>query len=97
MSNAIRHGEPARVDIAIEHDETSGIRVEVRDDGIGMPPDGIAGGAAAQLGLIGMRERVMAMTGSLTIQPGYTGKGLVLVARLPCVSSLQPPDRGTPE
>ena len=39
-----------------------------------------------------MRERVMAMTGSLTIQPGYTGKGLVLVARLPCVSSLQPPD-----
>ena len=43
MSNAIRHGEPARVDIAIAHDEADGIRVEVTDDGIGMPPDGIVG------------------------------------------------------
>ena len=50
-----------------------------------------------QLGLIGMRERVMAMTGSLTIQHGHMGKGLVLVARLPCVSSLQPQDGGMPE
>jgi hypothetical protein len=31
-----------------------------------------------------MRERVMAMTGSLAIQPGRDGTGLALVARLPC-------------
>ena len=40
MSNAIRHGEPTRVDIAIAHDDADGIRVEVTDDGIGMAADG---------------------------------------------------------
>ena len=37
-----------------------------------------------------MRERVMAMAGSLSIQHGHDGKGLALVVRLPCVNSLQP-------
>jgi signal transduction histidine kinase len=37
-----------------------------------------------RLGLIGMRERVMAMAGSLSIRQGRNGKGLALVATLPC-------------
>jgi signal transduction histidine kinase len=53
------------------------------DDGIGMAMDGAAGRDPNQLGLIGMRERVMAMAGSLSIQPGRDGTGLVLAARLP--------------
>jgi hypothetical protein len=36
-----------------------------------------------------MRERVMAMAGSLSIQHGRNSKGLALVACLPCVSSPQ--------
>ncbi len=90
MSNAIRHGRPTQVRIAVADDGVDGIRVEVTDDGIGMPPDGtIERGPSAQLGLIGMRERVMAMAGSLSIRRGPDGKGLTLVARLPCVSALQ--------
>ncbi len=92
MSNAIRHGKPTRVDIAIMHDNADGIRVEVADDGAGMASDGIGQRGAAQFGLIGMRERVMAMAGSLTIEQGRNGRGLRLVVRLPWVVSLQSPD-----
>jgi signal transduction histidine kinase len=40
-----------------------------------------------------MRERVMTMAGSLSIQHGHDGKGLTLVARLPCRNSLQSHDQ----
>jgi two-component system sensor histidine kinase UhpB len=88
VSNAIRHGKPARVEIAIAHDD-DGIRVEVADDGIGMTADGMTVRGPAQLGLIGMRERVMAMAGSLAIRQGRDGRGLVLVASLPCLNARQ--------
>jgi two-component system sensor histidine kinase UhpB len=93
VSNAIRHGKPARVEIVVAHGDNGGIRVEVSDDGIGMMMNGTAPAGStrrdpAQLGLIGMRERVMAMAGSLTIQHGRDGRGMALVAWLPCVTSL---------
>ena len=88
MSNAIQHGKPTRVEIAIAHAAAAEINVEVIDDGIGMAEDGMSQRDPAQLGLIGMRERVMAMAGSLSIKPGGNGRGLALVAWLPCANSL---------
>ena len=96
-SNAIRHGRPKQVAIAIAPDDAAGIRVEVADDGIGMSADRMAGRDPTRLGLIGMRERVMAMAGSLSIQQGRDGKGLALVARLPWADSPQPQNLGAPE
>jgi signal transduction histidine kinase len=52
-----------------------------------MPPNGFAAPGAQRFGLVGMRERVMAMAGSLAIQPGPSGKGLMLVAKLPVAVS----------
>jgi signal transduction histidine kinase len=49
------------------------------------------------LGLIGMRERVMAMAGSLKIQHGRDRRGLAIVAWLPCVDSLQSQNMDAPE
>jgi two-component system, NarL family, sensor histidine kinase UhpB len=86
-SNAIRHGRPTRLDITIIHDGAEAICVEVTDDGIGMSADGVTARGSTRLGLIGMRERVMAMAGSLVIRPGRNGKGLSLVVRLPCEHS----------
>jgi two-component system sensor histidine kinase UhpB len=86
-SNAIRHGRPTHLDIAITHDGADAICVEVTDDGIGMSGDGAAARGSTRLGLIGMRERVMAMAGSLVIRPGRSGNGLSLVVRLPCEHS----------
>jgi signal transduction histidine kinase len=89
MSNAIRHGKPAGVEITIAHDDADGIRVEVADDGVGMVMDGRTGRDPGQLGLICMRERVMAMAGSLVIQHGHGGRGLAIIVELPCVNSRQ--------
>jgi two-component system sensor histidine kinase UhpB len=92
VSNAIRHGKPATVEVAITHAGDDGISVRVADDGIGMAADGMTRRDPAQLGLVGMRERVMAMAGSLSIQQGDHGGGVALVAWLPCAGSLQSQD-----
>ena len=89
VSNAIRHGKPARVAIAVAHGDADAIRVEVTDDGIGMATDEMTVRGPAQLGLVGMRERVMAMAGSLSIEQGLEGRGLALVASLPCLNAQQ--------
>ncbi len=89
VSNAIRHGEPTRVEIAITHDGTDCVRVELTDDGIGIPADVSTERGPTRFGLIGMRERVMAMAGSLSIGGGHNDKGLTLVACLPCMNSAQ--------
>jgi len=89
LSNAIRHGNPTLIEISVAHAADDGIRVMVADDGIGMTIQGATDRDPAQLGLVGMRERVMAMAGSLSIQRGGNGRGLVLVAWLPRANSLQ--------
>jgi two-component system, NarL family, sensor histidine kinase UhpB len=99
VSNAIRHGRPARVAIAVAHGDGDGdaIRVEVTDDGIGMATDEMTVRGPAQLGLVGMRERVMAMAGSLSIEQGREGRGLALVASLPCLNARQSQHVDVPE
>ena len=97
ISNAIRHGKPARVEVVIRHDDGDGISVEVTDDGIGMAAEGRIVRGPTQLGLTGMRERVMAMAGSLSIQHGRNGTGLALVAWVPCGELLQSPHLDAPE
>ena len=67
------------------------------DDGVGMAVDGATERDPGQLGLIGMRERVMAMAGSLMIQRGPEGHGLTIVVDLPCVSSREPQNLDGPE
>lgn len=84
MSNAIRHGEPRRVAISVTQDAADTVRVEGTDDGIGMAPAGTTARRAKHLGLVGMRERVMTMAGSLAVGPGPNGRGIALVVRLPC-------------
>jgi two-component system sensor histidine kinase UhpB len=97
LSNTIRHGSPQRVEIAVAHDGVDGIRVEVADDGIGMTAGSITERGPGQLGLIGMRERVMAMAGSLSIERGRDGKGLAIVVQLPGADVPQSPMLGVAE
>jgi two-component system sensor histidine kinase UhpB len=86
VSNAVRHGQPRTVGIDVARDDDGRIVVSVRDNGSGL------GGKRHEFGfgLTGMRERVMALGGILTVFSG-TGGGLVVQARLP-VESHQRPD-----
>ena len=59
------------------------------DDGIGLARGHTDSRGPARLGLIGMRERVTSMAGSLSVTPGRNAKGLTLIASLPCTNRIQ--------
>jgi len=59
--------------------EGSSLRVEVTDDGVGARGGGTGGSGN---GLVGMRERALALSGSLESGPGERG-GWQVRARLP--------------
>ncbi|MBA2551722.1 MAG: hypothetical protein H0V13_11850 [Nocardioidaceae bacterium] len=79
LVNATRHapGTPVRVCVRVLPDA---VEVEVVDTGGGHPP--VAGSG---VGIVGMRERVEALAGSLTAGP--TGNGWRVLARVPRTDS----------
>jgi signal transduction histidine kinase len=58
-----------------------GVLIEIQDNGQGVPADKL--NDAGSLGLLGMKERSMAIGGCLEIS-GWPGKGTTVTLRLPC-------------
>jgi len=86
LCNAVRHGHANCVTVTVEMDDTgSNITASIIDDGEGFAET--TGRSETGFGLLGMRERVAALGGSLTIgdrcDVGDGGGGLAVVARLP--------------
>jgi two-component system sensor histidine kinase UhpB len=78
LCNAMRHGRPGRIGISVLRDEGDMV-VRVENDGI----EPQAGHLTPGFGLGGMRERVLALAGTLALcRPD--GGGLAVEARLPC-------------
>lgn len=85
LSNAVRHGEPTRIDVSVAMDENGRrILVEIRDDG-----RGVASAPGGGFGLLGMAERVRGLGGTLTSGSGLAG-GFVVRAALPVASFAEP-------
>ncbi len=80
LSNAVRHGHPARIEVAITPGDKQDVLVSVRDDGSGLaePAAGHKG-----FGLVGMSERVAQLGGAVEVTNLADGRGAVLSARLP--------------
>lgn len=78
LNNAVRHGKPHQVRIEVSGPSRGWVVARITDDGAHAGTPGPAG-----FGLIGMRERVAAVNGELTIDQGAPGKGWTIVARLP--------------
>ena len=76
-NNAVRHGNPRTIRIAIKADDSQALDVSISDDG----DRGQAQPASGGLGLIGMRERVLAAGGSLTFGPNPGATGWTTAAR----------------
>lgn len=77
LTNVFRHAGAGRVDIAVARaTDSAAVAVSIRDDGEGLPDDHKQG-----FGLSGMRERVQALGGTLTVasSPG----GSLVTATLP--------------
>jgi two-component system sensor histidine kinase UhpB len=83
ISNAVRHGRPQRIEVNVEREGGDCIRVQVRDDGVGLPAHSAPGG----LGLTGMLERVRASGGELEVSAGAQGRGVLVSARLPAAQA----------
>ena len=77
VSNAVRHGRPRHVEVRIQAAGDQ-VQVSIADDGAGLPAS--PGGG---YGLPGMRERVAALGGELSLANRTDGPGVVLRARLP--------------
>jgi signal transduction histidine kinase len=75
LTNALKHGQAAVVRIAVHHD-ADGLHVVVADDGVG------GADTAAGTGLLGLRDRVSAVDGELTVH-SPPGAGTVVHAVLP--------------
>ena len=83
LSNVVRHARAGRVDVVVSSSSEAGeLIITVADDGVG------AGGALEGTGLTGMRARVEALGGTLTVdplqEPDERGRvGTVVEARMP--------------
>ncbi len=83
MSNAVRHGRPSWIGIAI----TGGVGeivLEVSDNGAGSPAAERPG-----FGLVGMRERVAALAGTISIENPKAGSGWRILVRLPLPATVE--------
>jgi sigma-B regulation protein RsbU (phosphoserine phosphatase) len=79
LSNVVRHAEATKVEIDLL--QTDGIlTLEVRDNGKGISDEQISN--PASFGLMGIRERVGFLGGSLKIR-GIPGKGTTMTVNLP--------------
>ena len=78
LSNAVRHGRPNHIEVAVTAEADGLIQTRIRDDGMGKAAPG------SGFGLIGMRERVAASGGTLTIDKSPVG--WTVTARLPAAS-----------
>lgn len=69
LNNAVRHAEARNVDVVLSANPASEIHLTVTDDGRGATPDAVRRSGAG-VGLIGMRERVYALSGQMTTETG---------------------------
>jgi len=77
LNNAVRHGHPSHIDIEVSRCGDGEVEARIADDG---DHNGKTEGVG--FGLRGMRERVAAARGRLTISRGAGGGGWTVAARL---------------
>jgi signal transduction histidine kinase len=77
LTNAVKHARASRVEIGVTERDRH-VAIVVSDDGVGFDP----GASVEGFGLMGMRERVGLMDGSLSVESG-AGRGTTLCCRLP--------------
>jgi signal transduction histidine kinase len=76
LTNVARHSAARRVDVRLDLVDES-VRLSVQDDGHGAGPE-----ATPHLGLLGIRERITALGGTVQVDGGL-GSGFRIEARIP--------------
>jgi two-component system, NarL family, sensor histidine kinase UhpB len=78
LSNVVKHAQASLAIIKIEsHDASQTVRISVSDDGVGFSPKATP---QFSLGLVGMRERVSAIGGTMNIESSHeSGTAVVFI------------------
>ncbi|SON56872.1 Sensor histidine kinase LiaS [Hartmannibacter diazotrophicus] len=94
ITNAARHGAPGRrtVHLSLEAAPGGSVRLTVEDDGGGDPG---TLGESSGFGIVGIRQRLQAIGGSLTV--GSTASGIRVTALVPAIAETAPPVREAAE
>jgi two-component system, NarL family, sensor histidine kinase UhpB len=86
LNNALRHGQPGRIDISIQSGGSDNVlEIEVVDDGGGMR----SSTGAVGFGITGMQERTALLGGIISVQDRGDRKGVTVSVRLPYQKSLR--------
>jgi signal transduction histidine kinase len=80
LTNVARHAKASFVRVLVK-EKGEDVLIEIQDNGQGIPPEKV--NDASSLGLLGMKERSMAIGGTLDIA-GWPGKGTTVTLRLRC-------------
>jgi signal transduction histidine kinase/PAS domain-containing protein len=90
MSNIVRHAQAENVSLILESQDEF-VAIDIEDDGQGFNVEAtLAGGQdGAPFGLMGMRERMDLLNGTLVVE-SRSGEGTSVRARVPLQSSLTP-------
>jgi len=72
LNNAVRHGHPRSIRVEFRSGRRS-LSIAIVDDGCGFDPAALGDGASGHYGLVGMRERIEYLDGSLDVKssPGH--------------------------
>ena len=92
LANVVQHAHANRVWVTLSR-TAEGIRLAIRDDGAGFDPAAVAPGSG--LGILAMRERLRAVSGSLSIR-SRPGGGTKVVALAPLSPVGNPPRAAIP-
>ncbi|MBA4263968.1 MAG: hypothetical protein C0453_02705 [Comamonadaceae bacterium] len=87
LTNISRHAQASRVSITLEK-LSQDLQLIVQDNGVGFPREPQVR-RVGSFGLLGIRERVLMLGGSLTVENALTG-GAVLSVRVPLIQTENP-------
>lgn len=81
LANAVRHARAERIAVTVTYLD-DGVTLDVFDDGVGFDSQAVPAGRRPTFGLHGMRERMAALGGSLTVESA-PGEGTAVAVSLP--------------
>jgi signal transduction histidine kinase len=90
LTNAVKHGQPARIDIELQF-QPDATTLVVGDDGKGLGPSQEGEISGSHFGLLGIRERVTKVGGVLQIQ-STPGAGTRLTVIVPVQAHAHEPE-----
>ncbi|MES2047743.1 MAG: CHASE3 domain-containing protein [Pseudomonadota bacterium] len=84
LTNIAKYAKATKVIVSLKREATN-LRLQITDDGVGIPIDAV--NKTRSFGLVGMRERALLLGGTFSVAVSANKRGTIVAALIPCVSS----------